>query len=82
MEEALLPPIGLALQEGVFQHSVQVCGTQYFFVEIIPMGRIVHNGDRTASLAGYREGYTLRPWGKTLAKSWSALPQTEEHIGR
>jgi hypothetical protein len=30
IQEALLPPIGLALQEGVFQHSVQLYSTQYF----------------------------------------------------
>ena len=82
MEEALLPPSGLALQEGVFQHSVQLYGTQYFFVEIIPIGRIVHNGDRTASPAGYRDSHTHTLWGRTLAKACSALPEIEEQTGR
>ena len=82
MEEALLPPIGLALQEGVFQHSMPLYRTQYFFVEITPRGWIVHNGDRTASLAGYRDSHTHRSRGRTLTKAWSALPETEEQSDR
>src|SRR5712691_1328434 len=69
MEEALLPPIGLALPEGVFQHSVQLYGTLYFIVELPPRGWIVHNGDRTAFPAGYRESHTHRSGGRILAQA-------------
>lgn len=53
-----------------------------FFAAVTVIGQVVHNGDRIASLAGYRDSHTHRPGGRSLTKAWFALPSSAEQADR